>query len=69
MSSPVEALMVAAAVLALVHVPLVVMSERLVVDPVHTLVLPLMLAGAWLTLTVKVVLVPHPVLNVIMVVP
>jgi len=46
---PVET--VACAVLLLLHVPPLVASDKLMVDPVHTLVGPLIAAGNGLTVT------------------
>ena len=49
---------VATPVLLLAHVPPLVIEDRVVVDPAHTVVVPVIAAGSAFTVTVAVLL--HP---------
>ena len=53
-----EEFTVAMALLLLLHVPLVVPSPRVVVDPAHTVVVPVMANGIGFTVIVNVLLQP-----------
>ena len=66
---PVAELIVATAVLVLLHVPHAVASDKFVVRPVHTLVTPVIAAGVRFTVITCVVFAPQPVLKVIVAVP
>jgi hypothetical protein len=69
-TSPVVPSTVATAVLELLHEPPVVALDRLVVPPIHTLAVPVIAAGAVLTVTSAEALQPVPaVVNDIIVVP